>query len=164
MSTSVDIPTLFRVNRDFRYLFGARLVSLFGDWFNTLAVLALLRSLGQADASDFGWIVILKTLPTLVASPIATSTSGRCSGTAKAFSLILDHLRFQVPPVPAAADRLLEDVIVHGTPTTAAERLARWTEEAGSVVLTLAPGLTDDEIDLTIDALATPPGVNQEGA
>lgn len=71
MSPSVDIPTLFRQNRDFRHLFGARLVSLFGDWFNTLAVLALLRSLGHADASDFGWIVILKTLPTLFASPIA---------------------------------------------------------------------------------------------
>jgi len=71
LSASVDIPTLFRVNRDFRYLFSARLVSLFGDWFNTLAVLALLRSLGHADASDFGWIVILKTLPTLFASPIA---------------------------------------------------------------------------------------------
>ena len=77
MSSSVDIPTLFRVNRDFRYLFGARLVSLFGDWFNTLAVLALLRSLGHADASDFGWVVILKTLPTLLASPIAGVVADR---------------------------------------------------------------------------------------
>ncbi len=71
MPPAVDIPTLFRQNRDFRYLFGARLVSLFGDWFNTLAVLALLRSLGHTGAADFGWVVILKTLPTLVASPIA---------------------------------------------------------------------------------------------
>ena len=34
-------PHLLRGNRDFRYLFAARLVSPFGDWFNTLAVLAL---------------------------------------------------------------------------------------------------------------------------
>ena len=77
MPTAVDIPTLFRGNRDFRYLFAARLVSLFGDWFNTLAVLALLRSLGHTGAADFGWVVILKTLPTLVASPIAGVVADR---------------------------------------------------------------------------------------
>ena len=36
VTAAVDIPTLFRRNRDFRYLFGARLISLFGDWFNLL--------------------------------------------------------------------------------------------------------------------------------
>ncbi|HCH66236.1 MAG TPA: MFS transporter [Deltaproteobacteria bacterium] len=77
MPTAVDIPTLFRRNRDFRYLFSARLVSLFGDWFNTLAVLALLRSLGHTGAADFGWVVILKTLPTLVASPVAGVVADR---------------------------------------------------------------------------------------
>ncbi len=71
MPSAVSIPKLFRRNRQFRYLFSARLISLFGDWFNTLAVLALLRSMGHHGAADFGWVVILKTLPTLLASPFA---------------------------------------------------------------------------------------------
>lgn len=71
MDTQVGYARLLRQNRDFRYLFGARLISLFGDWFNTLAVLALLRELGAGTASDLGWVLVFKTLPTLLASPLA---------------------------------------------------------------------------------------------
>ncbi|MGE0708537.1 MAG: hypothetical protein AB7N76_23100 [Planctomycetota bacterium] len=42
---------LLRGNLPFRRLFLARVVSLFGDWFNLLAALVLLRQLGGEDAS-----------------------------------------------------------------------------------------------------------------
>lgn len=70
---------VLRRNRDFRRLFAARLVSLFGDWFNTLAVLALLRELGGVSASAFGWVLILKTLPSLAAAPLAGIVADRYS-------------------------------------------------------------------------------------
>lgn len=66
-------------NREFRSLYFARLVSLFGDWFNMLAILALLRSMGGSSAGDFGWILILKTLPQVSAAPIAGVIADRFS-------------------------------------------------------------------------------------
>jgi predicted MFS family arabinose efflux permease len=71
--------TVLRQNVDFRRLFSARLVSLFGDWFNTLAVLALLRELGGVSASAFGWVLILKTLPSIVSAPLAGVAADRYS-------------------------------------------------------------------------------------
>jgi len=70
---------VLRQNPNFRRLFLARLVSLFGDWFNTLAVLALLRELGGLSASAFGWVLILKTLPSIVAAPAAGVLADRIS-------------------------------------------------------------------------------------
>jgi MFS family permease len=58
-------------NRPFRRLFLARITSLLGDWFNTLAVLALLRQIGGSDALAFGWVLILKTLPSVAMTPFA---------------------------------------------------------------------------------------------
>lgn len=62
---------LLRRNVPFRRLFLARLASLGGDWFNTLAVLALLRELNLADASSFGGVLIAKMLPSIFVAPIA---------------------------------------------------------------------------------------------
>jgi MFS family permease len=63
---------LLRANSGFRTLYVARLISLLGDWFNTFAILALLRRLeGDGDASDFGWVIVLKTLPVLLVTPFA---------------------------------------------------------------------------------------------
>jgi len=70
---------VLRNNRNFRRLFLARLVSLFGDWFNTLAVLALLREMDGLSASAFGWVLILKTLPAIVAAPAAGVLADRVS-------------------------------------------------------------------------------------
>ena len=58
-------------NAPFRRLFCARTISLLGDWFNTLAVLALLREIGDSGAMAFGWILILKTLPRVFMTPFA---------------------------------------------------------------------------------------------
>jgi MFS family permease len=62
---------LLRINAPFRRLFMARLVSLFGDWFNLLAILALLRELVGVDAQSFGFVLISKMLPSIFIAPVA---------------------------------------------------------------------------------------------
>ena len=71
MQAQTGYVELFRGNRDFRNLFAARLVSNFGDWFNLLAILAMLREFGGISASSFAGVLILKTLPVIVAAPVA---------------------------------------------------------------------------------------------
>ncbi len=64
---TVGYGELFRRNRDFRNLFAGRLVSLFGDWFNLLAILAMLRAFGDDSATGFAIVLVLKTLPGVLA-------------------------------------------------------------------------------------------------
>ena len=55
--------------------------------------------------------------------------------------------------VPAAADRLMEEVIVWGTPVEARQRLARWHAAGADLVgLLLRPNLTADQLKLTLEA------------
>jgi len=63
----IGIVPLFRSNANFRNLFFSRLVSLFGDWFNLLAILALLRALGDTSATSFAGVLVVKSLPAFVA-------------------------------------------------------------------------------------------------
>ena len=79
LTQTVGYLQLFRQNRNFRYLFFARISSLLGDWFNVLAVLALLRSMGHHSATSFGLVLILKTLPSLLMAPIAGVFADRMS-------------------------------------------------------------------------------------
>lgn len=79
MPQSVTILQLFRRNRNFTKLYLARVISLFGDWFHFLAIIALLRDLGQVDAKDVGWLLIFKTLPSLVMTPLAGVAADRYS-------------------------------------------------------------------------------------
>lgn len=71
MTATVGYVELLRRNGDFRRLFAARLVSFFGDWFNLLALLALLRAIGADSASAFGGVIVLKMLPNLFVAPFA---------------------------------------------------------------------------------------------
>ena len=64
---TVGYADLFRNNRDFRNLFAGRVVSLFGDWFNLLAILAMLRAFGDDSSTGFAIVLILKTLPAVFA-------------------------------------------------------------------------------------------------
>jgi MFS family permease len=66
-------------HRDFRYLYLARTVSLFGDWFNLLAVLALLREIDGSSARAIGWVLILKLLPLFLLGPVAGVVADRFS-------------------------------------------------------------------------------------
>jgi alkanesulfonate monooxygenase SsuD/methylene tetrahydromethanopterin reductase-like flavin-dependent oxidoreductase (luciferase family) len=55
--------------------------------------------------------------------------------------------------VPSEADRLLEELIVFGTPAEARARLARWHAAGTSMpVLLLRPSLSPEEIELTLAA------------
>ncbi|GAB4375934.1 MAG: MFS transporter [Acidobacteriota bacterium] len=77
---------------DYRRLFLARYASLLGDWFNLLAVLALLREMGHDDARTVGLLVILKLLPSAVAGPAAGVVADRVSR--KAVMIVADLVRF----------------------------------------------------------------------
>jgi predicted MFS family arabinose efflux permease len=79
MPASVTVAALFRQNRSFTKLYFARLVSLLGDWFNMLAIIALLRDLGEGGAGGIGWLLIFKTLPSLVMTPFAGAAADRYS-------------------------------------------------------------------------------------
>jgi MFS family permease len=70
---------LLSTNVQFRRLFLARLVSLFGDWFHLMAVLALLRQMGVHSASSFGWVLILKSFPGALVAPVAGMVADRFS-------------------------------------------------------------------------------------
>jgi alkanesulfonate monooxygenase SsuD/methylene tetrahydromethanopterin reductase-like flavin-dependent oxidoreductase (luciferase family) len=61
--------------------------------------------------------------------------------------------------VPSDAERLLEELIVFGTPSQARQRLAGWhTAGAELPILLLRPGLSIEELEFTLNALrpATP--------
>ena len=66
----VGYVQLFRQNGNFRRYFLSHVISLFGDWFNILAILALLRSMGHDGAGAFGGVFIAKSLATLSILPI----------------------------------------------------------------------------------------------
>lgn len=61
---------LLRANHDFTRLWVGQLVSNLGDWFNTVAVLALVFDLTQSGLAT-GLIIISSTLPIFVLSPFA---------------------------------------------------------------------------------------------
>ncbi|MDQ7006126.1 MAG: MFS transporter [Acidobacteriota bacterium] len=77
---------------DYRRLYLARNASLLGDWFNLLAVLALLRELGAASASAVGTLIILKLLPVSLAGPAAGVVADRFSR--KTIMIVADGARF----------------------------------------------------------------------
>lgn len=67
---------LLRGNRNFRHLFVAQLISLTGDWFNTVALFTLLLNLtGSGEAVAF--VLILKLLPTFFIGPLAGVVADR---------------------------------------------------------------------------------------
>lgn len=61
---------VLRNNRNFRLLFIGQAISQLGDWFNSVAVLALLLEL-TGSATAVAWLTITQFLPTAVIGPIA---------------------------------------------------------------------------------------------
>ena len=66
----VGFGTLLRTNRDVRWLWGGTVISLFGDWFNTLALYRLVLDLTGSETA-LGGVFLTKLLPLALASPIA---------------------------------------------------------------------------------------------
>ena len=67
---SVGFGALLRHNRDVRLLWGGTIVSLFGDWFNTLALYRLVLDLTGSETA-LGGVFLTKLLPLALASPVA---------------------------------------------------------------------------------------------
>jgi len=61
---------LIRENTAFRRLWAGNVVSLFGDWFNTIALYALILNLTGSEFA-LGAVFITKMLPMALASPLA---------------------------------------------------------------------------------------------
>ncbi|MGE0448508.1 MAG: MFS transporter [Vicinamibacterales bacterium] len=61
---------LLRTNRNFRLLFFGQAVSQLGDWFNSVAVFALLLDL-TGSATAVAWLMIVQFLPMAVIGPVA---------------------------------------------------------------------------------------------
>jgi len=62
--------TLLRTNRNFRLLFIGQTISQLGDWFNAVAVYALLLDL-TGSATAVAWMMIVQFLPVAVVGPAA---------------------------------------------------------------------------------------------
>ena len=74
---------LLRGNRDFRWLWAGQIISLLGDWFNTIALYQLVYALTGSSAGAgaaplaLGAVFITKMLPWALASPVAGLVADR---------------------------------------------------------------------------------------
>src|SRR5213595_4202744 len=62
--------SLLRRNRNFRLLFIGQAISQLGDWFNSVAVYALLLDL-TGSATAVAWMMIVQFLPIAIVGPMA---------------------------------------------------------------------------------------------
>src|SRR6059036_4304159 len=62
--------SLLRRNRNFRLLFFGQAISQLGDWFNAVAVYALLLDL-TGSATAVAWMMIVQFLPIAIVGPLA---------------------------------------------------------------------------------------------
>ena len=66
----ISASTVLRTNRNFRLLYFGQSVSQLGDWFNAVAVYALLLDL-TGSATAVAWMMIVQFLPIAVVGPLA---------------------------------------------------------------------------------------------
>src|SRR5438093_10205267 len=62
--------SILRANRNFRLLFIGQTISQLGDWFNAVAVFALLLDL-TGSATAVAWMMIVQFLPIAIVGPMA---------------------------------------------------------------------------------------------
>ena len=62
--------SLLRNNRNFRLLYIGQTISQLGDWFNAVAVYALLLDL-TGSATAVAWMMIVQFLPVAIVGPLA---------------------------------------------------------------------------------------------
>jgi MFS family permease len=63
-------PSVLRTNRNFRLLYIGQAISQLGDWFNSVAVYALLLDL-TGSATAVAWMMIVQFLPIAIVGPVA---------------------------------------------------------------------------------------------
>ena len=89
---SVGFIGLIKSYANFRRLYAARTISLLGDWFNLLALIALLRELTDSTAATFSWLFIAKLVPNFFAGPLAGVCADRFNR--KTIMILSDLARF----------------------------------------------------------------------
>lgn len=62
---------LLKDNPEYAKLWLAQVVSLTGDWFNTVALLSLVATYSNGSGLAIGFFLVLRTLPQLLGSPVA---------------------------------------------------------------------------------------------
>src|SRR5947207_5365914 len=62
--------SVLRANRNFRLLYIGQTISQLGDWFNAVAVFALLLDL-TGSATAVAWMMIVQFLPVALVGPLA---------------------------------------------------------------------------------------------
>jgi MFS family permease len=67
---TVSYLSILRTNRDFRLLYIGQTISQLGDWFNAVAVFALLLDL-TGSATAVAWMMIVQFLPVAIVGPLA---------------------------------------------------------------------------------------------
>lgn len=67
----VSYAALLRRNRNFRLMWLGGVISQIGDWFNAIAVYALLLDLTGGSATAVAWMMVIQFLPLAVAGPLA---------------------------------------------------------------------------------------------
>ncbi len=80
----------------FRMLFVGRTISLLGDWFSLLALIAMLREIGANAAQAIGGIFIMKLVPAFLAGPAAGVAADRFCR--RNIMLWADFLRLLIVP------------------------------------------------------------------
>src|SRR6478735_5175804 len=66
----LSYASLLRDNRNFRLLYIGQTISQLGDWFNAVAVFALLLDL-TGSATAVAWMMIVQFMPVAVVAPLA---------------------------------------------------------------------------------------------
>src|SRR5205085_11136526 len=62
--------SVLRTNRNFRLLYIGQAISQLGDWFDSVAVFALLLDL-TGSATAVAWLMIVQFLPVAIVGPLA---------------------------------------------------------------------------------------------
>lgn len=70
---------LLRNNRNFRQLWLGQVVSQLGDWFNTMALYALLQNLTQESGRAIGLVLVARFLPSFIVGPLSGVVADRFS-------------------------------------------------------------------------------------
>src|SRR4051812_31591996 len=87
---AVSYLSILRTNRNFRLLYIGQTISQLGDWFNAVAVFALLLDL-TGSATAVAWMMVVEFLPVAIVGPLAGVVVDRVDG--RRLMIVTDLLR-----------------------------------------------------------------------
>lgn len=140
---------LLKKRRGYRNLWLASMVSLLGDWFNTIASMMIVNRFTETDLA-ISWILIARTLPRFIVGPIAGVVADRVNR--KMVMVAADMLRAGIVASFLFVDRPERVWLIYFL-TTAQFVMASFFEPASSAIL---PGLVKGRQELlTANVLAS---------